>query len=195
MSYLKLIFNFVKYSIISNPAKIIMIVLSTIAINWAGTLKGEYDYIHVTKQFKDGDTYVYISKDSDNDYEVYTSDKQELKNGKIPVWDEPDGKILLWILSVIMIIIVSIGTIVGALSDDDEVAWDFSDAYENALHSLIYCEYEDGNYHYMIMGRLIEIRKNRTRHFDINRLSDVYRLPKYSTKTQRRNNILDKLGI
>ena len=31
--------------------------------------------------------------------------------------------------------------------------------------------------------------------FSKKRLSDVFRLPKFSTKTQKRNNILDKLGI
>jgi hypothetical protein len=54
----------------------------------------------------------------------------------------------------------------------------------------------------MIMGRLIEMRKdqirytsNLAREMRIFNMSDVFRLPKFSTKTQKRNNNLDKLGI
>lgn len=54
----------------------------------------------------------------------------------------------------------------------------------------------------MIMGRLIEKRKeqirytsNLAREMRILGMSDVFRLLKFSTKTQKRNNKLDKLGI
>ena len=72
-----------------------------------------------------------------------------------------------------------------------------SDSF-NSLNS----ELEGDTYYYMIMGRLIDKRKDQIRYtsnvaremriFD---MSDVYRLPKFSTKTQKRNNNLDKLGI
>ena len=42
------------------------------------------------------------------------------------------------------------------------------------------------------MSYLKLILNREMRIFD---MSDVYRLPKFSTKTQKRNNKLDKLGI
>lgn len=41
----------------------------------------------------------------------------------------------------------------------------------------------------------IRFTSNLAREMRIFNMSDVYRLPKFSTKTQKRNNILNKLGI
>lgn len=112
MSYLKLILNFIKYLIIENTIKLIMIDImiaaSVIAFKFAGTIKGGHEYYNIVSQVKDGNTYVYV-----------TNSKSESNNG------------------------------------------------------------------YEVFTREIRI-------FD---MSDVYRLPKFSTKTQKRDNLLDKLGI
>ena len=41
MSYLKLVFNFIKYLIIENPIKLLMVVVSIVVFNFAGTVSGE----------------------------------------------------------------------------------------------------------------------------------------------------------
>lgn len=206
MSHLKLILNFIKYLIIENPIKLIMIAGAVVAFNFAGTLPGENEYHNLVSQVKDGNTYVYVvnsSSTSDNGYEVFTSDKPEvIKNGQLQLWDYNDANVLLYIVGGILTLIVLIGTIVGLANDDDDIGWEFEHCYQRGISTLIYCELEGDTYYYMIMGRLIEKRKdqirytsNLAREFRIFNTSDVYRLPKFSTKTQKRNNILDKLGI
>ena len=206
MSYLKLILNFIKYLIIENPIKLIMIVASVIAFNFAGTIKGGYEYYNIVSQVKDGNTYVYVTNsksESNNGYEVYTSDKPEvIKNGQIQVWDYNDANVLLYIIGSILTLIVLIVTIVGLVNDDDDIGWNIESCYQRSISTLIYCELEGDTYYYMIMGRLIDKRKdqirytsNVSREMRIFDMSDVYRLPKFSTKTQKRNNNLDKLGI
>ena len=206
MSYLKLILNFIKYLIIENPIKLIMIVASVIAFNFAGTIKGGYEYYNIVSQVKDGNTYVYVTNsksESNNGYEVYTSDKPEvIKNGQIQVWDYNDANVLLYIIGSILTLIVLIVTIVGLVNDDDDIGWNIESCYQRSISTLIYCESEGDTYYYMIMGRLIDKRKDQIRYTSnvaremrIYNMSDVFRLPKFSTKTQKRDNLLDKLGI
>ena len=206
MSYLKLILNLIKYLIIENPIKVIMTVIAIITFNFAGTFKGENEYYNLVSEAKDGNTYVYVinSRTQDNSgYDIITSDKPKLiKNGQVKVWDYNDGNILLSIVCVLLTIVVTIGTIIGIVNDDDDVGWDFEYSYQRSISTLIYCELESDVYYYMIMGRLIDKRKDQIRYTSnvaremrIFNMSDVHRLPKFSTKTQKRNNILDKLGI
>ena len=206
MSYLKLILNLIKYLIIENPIKVIMTVIAIITFNFAGTFKGENEYYNLVSETKDGNTYVYVinSRTQDNSgYDIITSDKPKLiKNGQVEVWDYNDGNILLYIVCFLLTIVVTIGTIIGIVNDDDDVGWDFEYSYQRSISTLIYCELEEGIYYYMIMGRLIDKRKDQIRYTSnvaremrIFNMSDVHRLPKFSTKTQKRNNILDKLGI
>ncbi len=206
MSYLKLILNFIKYLIIENPIKLIMTTAAVVAFNYAGTIKGGYEYYNIVSQVKDGNTYVYVTNsksESNNGYEVFTSDKPEvIKNEQLQVWDYNDGNVLLYIVGGILTLIILIGTIVGLTNDDDDIGWNIKSCYQRSISTLIYCELEGDTYYYMIMGRLIDKRKDQIRYtsnvaremriFD---MSDVYRLPKFSTKTQKRNNNLDKLGI
>ena len=206
MSYLKLILNFIKYLIIENPIKLIMTVVAIIVFNFAGTFPGENEYYNLVSQVKDGNTYVYVVNShskNDNGYEVYTSDKPEVvKNGQLQLWNYNDANIILYIVGGILTLIVLFGTIVGIANDDDEIGWDIEGCYQRSISTLIYCELEGDTYYYMIMGRLINKRKDQIRYTSnvagemrIFNMSDVYRLPKFSTKTQKRNNNLDKLGI
>ena len=206
MSYLKLILNFIKYLIIENPIKLIMIVVSVIVFNFAGTIKGGYEYYNIVSQVKDGNTYVYVTNsksEGNNGYEVFTSDKPEvIKNGQLQVWDYNDANVLLYIIGSILTLIVLIVTIVGLVNDDDDIGWDIESCYQRSISTLVYCELEGDTYYYMIMGRLIDKRKDQIRYTSnvaremrIYNMSDVFRLPKFSTKTQKRDNLLDKLGI
>jgi hypothetical protein len=205
MSYLKLILNFIKYLIINNPIKLIMVVAVVMSFKFAGTFPGENEYYNIVSQTKDGNTYVYVVNSSSNDsgYEILTSDKPKVvKNGQLQSWNYNDVNILLYVVGGILTIIILVGTIIGLANDDDDIGWEISDCYSMAITTLIYCELEGDTYYYMIMGRLIEKRKdqirftsNLAREFRIFNMSDVFRLPKFSTKTQKRNNILDKLGI
>ena len=206
MSYLKLILNFIKYFIIENPIKLIMTAAAVVTFSYADTIKGGYEYYNLVSQVKDGNTYVYVTNsksESNNGYEVFTSDKPEvIKNGQLQVWDYNDANVLLYIIGSILTLIVLIVTIVGLANDDDDIGWDIESCYQRSISTLVYCELEGDTYYYMIMGRLIDKRKDQIRYTSnvaremrIYNMSDVYRLPKFSTKTQKRDNLLDKLGI
>lgn len=201
MTYLKLLFNFIKYLVINNPLKILFTIVAFTTFHFAGTLPSEWVYVDLVSQAKHKNTYVYVvsSESNTSGYEVMTSDKQEtIKNGQLAVWDYHDGNVILWIIFVVSTLIVTITTFVP----EDDVNWDFKYVYQRAITTLIYCELEGDIYYYMVMGRLIDKRKDQIRYTSnianelrVTNLSDIYRLPKFSTKTQKRNNILDKLGI
>lgn len=205
MSYLKLVFNFFKYLIIENPIKLVVFLATLVSFNYAGTFSGENEYLDLVTQSKDANTYVYIVKSynkSDTNYEVFTSDKQMVvKNGQLEVYDYNDLNVLLYVVGGVLGLVTVILTFISII-DDDDFGWDFNGCYQRAITTLIYCELEGDTYYYMIMGRLIQMRKdqirftsNLAREFRIFNMSDVFRLPKFSTKTQKRNNILNKLGI
>jgi hypothetical protein len=207
MDYLKLYFNFIKHLIISNPIKIIFLIGAYISFNFAGTFKGSYEYIDIVSQYKDKNTYIYVVKNETNSsgYEVLSFDKeQKTKNEQLRTFDYHDANIVLYVIFGISLLCVIVGSFI-----DEDTEWDFNHSYQIAISSLIYCELEDDTYFYMIMGRLIDKRKDQIRYMGgktyatsnvaremkIFNMSDVYRLPKFSTKTQKRNNNLDKLGI
>ena len=206
MSYLKIVFNFFKYLVIKNPIKLLMVVGAIVSFNYAGTIPGEYEYYDIAAQTKDGNTNIYVVRSHDggeNPYDVVSSNKEEkVENNQLVYYDYHDANILLWVVFGILILLITIFTIIGLANDDDEIGWEIEDCYTMSISTLIYCELEGDIFYYMIMGRLIEKRKdqirytsNLAREFRIFNISDVFRLPKFSTKTQNRNNILNKLGI
>ena len=206
MSYLKLAFNFIKYLLIKNPIKLLMVVGAIVAFNYAGTIPGEYEYYDIAAQTKDGNTNIYVIRShngSENPYDVVSSNKPEkIQNNQLVYYDYHDGNIVIWIIFGILCLLIVIFTIIGLANDDDEIGWGIEDCYTLSISTLIYCELEGDTYYYMIMGRLIEKRKDQIRYTSniaremrIFNMSDVFRLPKFSTKTQNRNNILNKLGI
>jgi hypothetical protein len=207
MSYLKLVLNFIKYLVIKNPIKLLMVVAAIVTFNYAGTIPGGYEYYDIVSQSKDGNTNIYVirshEQNSENPYDVYSSNKPEkIENNQLKFWDYHDGNILIWAVFGILSLLITIFTIIGLANDNDDIGWDIEDCYTLSISTLIYCELEGDTYHYMIMGRLIDKRKDQLRYTSnvaremrIFNMSDVFRLPKFSTKTQKRNNNLDKLGI
>lgn len=207
MSYLKLVLNFIKYLVIKNPIKLLMVVGAIVTFNYAGTIPGGYEYYDIAAQAKDGNTNIYVIRSHDggeNPYDVISSNKDEkVENNRLVYYDYHDGNIFLWIIFGILSLLITIFTIIGLANDDDEIiGWEIEDCYTLSISTLIYCELEGDTYYYMIMGRLIEMRKDQLRYTSnvaremrIFNMSDVFRLPKFSTKTQKRNNNLDKLGI
>jgi len=201
---LKVVFNFTKYLILKNPIKTVMSIVAIITFNYAGTFPGEWQYYDLVSVAKDGNTYVYVieSQGSDNNYELYTSNKKEvIKNNQLRQWNYNDVNILLYIVFGILTLIIIFGTFLGLVNDDDDIGWEFNTCYEKSVKDIIYCELEDGVFYYMALGRLIGKSKTQIAsrricdHFNVYSLTDIRRCPKFSTKSQNRNNLLDKLGI
>jgi hypothetical protein len=92
--------------------------------------------------------------------------------------------------------------IITTFSNDDDIHWEFQDAWKEAFTTLIYCEEEGGEFYYFALGRLISKTDRQVgRRYSIadelrvDGFRDLYRCPKYQTKTQRRETLLNKIGI
>jgi hypothetical protein len=190
--------------IITNPIKITALVIAIISWNYAGSFQNGTYKEPVVSEVKDGSTWIYLTRNSGNSsgYEVMTSaTKEKLVDGSLVLDDYNGINVVFWIFFVISALIFSITTIIGWINDDDDISWDLDECLANSLNNIIYCELEDGVYYYMAFGRLIgktDIQINPRRvsdHFKTYSLSDLRKCPRFSTKTQNRNNLLDKLGI
>ncbi len=147
MSYLKLVFNFIKYLIIENPIKLLMVIAAIVAFNYAGTIPGGYEYYDIVSQSKDGNTNIYVirshEQNSENPYDVYSSNKPEkIENNQLKFWDYHDGNILIWAVFGILSLLITIFTIIGLANDNDDIGWDIEDCYTLSISTLIYCELE-----------------------------------------------------
>jgi hypothetical protein len=81
------------------------------------------------------------------------------------------------------------------------MSWELNECLEKSLSFLIYCEFEDNNFYYFALGRLIkksdrqinDYYKNIANQLNISSFSDILNCPKFKTKSQRRSELLDKL--
>jgi len=190
----------------SNPTKYICIILSIITWQFAGSYEDAKYQVKVDKQIEIAGTHLYISSDLNDSKEIkyemkQFEDKQELIDGNL-VWYEYSGwNVFFWVIFVISTLIWSISTIVGWVGSDDEAGWELEESIKEAISSIIYCEEENGIYYYISLGRLIgkrdqQVRRGNVRYeFGINSLRDVLFCPKFQTKTQKRENLLEEIGI
>jgi len=190
--------------IITNPLKISALILSIISYNYAGSFKNGTYKEPVVAEFNDNSTWVYLVRNESNStgYDVMTSpSKEKIVDNCLILEDYDDRNILLWVLFSVSTLFFVVSTIVGWTSVDDDINWDLDNCQEIALNSLIYCELEDDTFYYMAFDRLIGQSKKQINprriadSFNIYSFSDLKKCPKFSTKTQRRNNLLDRLGI
>jgi len=190
--------------IITNPIKIATLVIAIVSFNYADSFQNGTYKEPVVAEFNDNSTWVYLTRNSSNSsgYEVMTSaTKEKLVDGSLVLDDYNDLNVFFWIFFVISGLIFSITTIIGWIGGDDDISWDLNGCLEKTLNDIIYCELEGDVYHYMAFGRLIGKSKTQINprrvsdHFNTYSLFDLRKCPKFSTKTQNRNNLLDKLGI
>jgi hypothetical protein len=190
--------------IITNPIKILALIIAIISYNYAGSFKSGTYKEPIVKEFNDGGIWVYISRSNNNStgYKVMTSQsKQKLVDNCLILEDYDDRNVLLWVLFGVTSLVFVISTIIGLVNDDNDLGWDLDSCQEKSINNLIYCELEGYTFYYMAFGRLIgksntQINPRRVAyHFDTYSLSDLRKCPKFSTKTKKRNNLLDKLGI
>jgi len=190
--------------ITTNPIKIVALILTIISYNYAGSFKNGTYKEPIVKEFNDGGIWVYIARSNNNSsgYEVMTTQsKQKLVDNCLVLEDYDDRNVLLWILFGLTSLVFVISTIIGLVNHDDDIGWDLDSCQEISINNLIYCELEGDTFYYMAFGRLIGQSKTQLKSrsiadsFYIHTLSDLKKCPKFSTKTQKRNNLLDKLGI
>ena len=204
MKYLKFTFVFLFELIKSNIVKTLMICLALLCFKYAGTFPDSVDEYDVAAQVKVDNNYVYICRSiSENkvQYEnIWDSKEVPVKDGKIYIKSYNGFNIALWICFGILTIIVTILTLIGI--NDDDIGWELEDAWKEAFGTLIYCEEENGIFYYFALGRLIEKRDRQiSRNYGIcselriSGFRELYRCPKYQTKSQKRETLLNKIGI
>ena len=179
--------------ITENIAKTIIITLGCIFFNFAGTLKSITNERTIIKEEKINGKWVYFYEDSDGDLEMFTDyEKQTLegKNKNKYIWSEYHaGNVFLhagWIVCSIILIVMLIS---------NEGEWDFDYVFKKTALNFVRCEIEDGQYVYTIFDRLLLKSSYQTRNFDLESIKDILILPNYKTRSKKRSEKLDELGI
>jgi hypothetical protein len=187
----------------TNIVKTIFLTVAIISFNLAGTFPDVTDKYKIVAETKVENTYIYVFETISENEVKYDNIWQEgkpieVKNGVITSQSYNGFNILFWVIFVIMIIILTIAT----FSPDDDINWESEDAWRESFNSLIYCEEENGEFYYFALGRLIsKTDRQISRNYRINQelridgFRDLYRCPKFQTKTQRRETLLNKIGI
>ena len=70
-----------------------------------------------------------------------------------------------------------------------------NDVFEKTMLNFVRCEIEDGVYVYTIFDRLLGKYNHHTRDFYLYSIKDILILPKYKTRSRKRSEKLDELGI
>ena len=205
MGYLKFILTLLFELIKTNIVKTIFIIVDIIGFQYAETFPPSTDTYKIVAETKVENTFIYVYETISENKVQYENVWQEgkpleVKNGVITSQSYNGFNIFFWVLFVISVVVLSIDTMVGM--NDDDIGWEFEDAWLNAFTGLIYCEEENGEFYYFALGRLIsktnrQIGRNYriTHELRIDGFRDLYRCPKYQTKTQRRETLLNKIGI
>lgn len=202
MGYLKFILVFIFDLVRTNIIKTILLVSSIVCFNLAGDFPDTIDTYKIINETKVENTHIYFYKTiSDNkiEYDIITAENPiKMVNGEIRISSYNGFNVLFWILFSISTLILVVATFIN----DDDVGWELEDAWKEAFGTLIYCEEENGEYYYFALGRLIEKRNQQvsrrysiTSELRIDGFRELYRCPKYQTKTQRRETLLNKIGI
>ena len=203
ISYIKFTLTLLFELIKTNIAKTIFLIVAIVSFNFAETFPPSTDTYHVVAETKVDNTYIYVCESiSDNKVQydnVWQEGKPlEVKNGFISMKSYNGANIFFWVLFGVSTIVVAVCTFLK----DDDVGWEFEDAWLEAFTTLIYCEEEDGYFYYFALGRLISKRdKQINRNYrmvgelHLDGFRDLYRCPKYQTKKQRRETLLNEIGI
>jgi hypothetical protein len=203
MGYLKFTLTLLFELIKTNIAKTIFLTLAIISFNLADTFPDSIDTYNVVAETKVGNTFIYVYETiSDNEVKyknIWQEGKPlEVKNGVITSKSYNGFNIFFWVVLFISLVVTLIMTCVP----DDDINWGFRDSWKEAFSTLIYCEEENGEFYYFALGRLISKtdrqigrRYSITDELRVEGFRDLYRCPKYQTKTQRRETLLNKIGI
>lgn len=199
-TYLKFILNYIIELITENPFKSIFLILAVISFHFAGSFASYDKATKIEKEIKVDTGYVYLYQkisDSEIKYDIiYSREKLNIdKNGYLHTIEYHGANILFWLIFGISMLIVIIA------SFDSDSGWDFGDVRDRAFGSIVQSEIEEGEYIYFCMGRLVGKSNRQVRRkyipgeFGVRGLRDLYTCPKYKTKSQNRENLLNKLGI
>jgi hypothetical protein len=207
MTRLALFPFFLIYELVTtNIAKTIFLAVALITLYFSYNVDREMVTTNrVYAKFIDGKNHInYVVKDGNN-YYVKDFDKPlKITNNTITYKEMNDIRFVLLLVFWIAVIFLVLAFFMGLGNNVDDISWEFRDCWLNALSTLIVCELEDGQYYYMVLGRLVyksdrlyeKYRSDKLiERFNIYGFRDLMNYPKFKTKTETRNSKLDKLGI
>lgn len=138
--------------------------------------------------------YYFYDKDSNGELKTLKSDKpMTFKDGNYVRKELSGAFCILAAIAWIMLVVFAIFIAVAFGQDDDDFLWEFGDCCEEAFNILVRCELEEGFYHYIALGRLVGKSQEPLRYYQADSFSSLLRCPRFKTKTQKRNEILNKL--
>jgi hypothetical protein len=188
----------------TNIVKTIFLITAIISFNYAETFPPSTDTYKIVAETKVENTFIYVYETISENKVQYENVWQEgkpleVKNGVITSQSYNGFNIFFWVLFGILTVILIICTFVN----DDDIGWEIEDSWTTSFTTLIYCEEENGEFYYFALGRLISKRDKQiisggyriTTELQIDGFRDLYRCPKFQTKTQRRETLLNKIGI
>lgn len=198
---------FLIYELIAkNVAKSIFLTIALVTLYFSYNVDREMTTTNrVYAQFVDGKNHTNYVINSGNNFSVKEFDKPlKVTNDTITYKETSDARFALLVIFWIAVIFLVIAFFMGLGDGGDDISWEFRDCWLNALSTLIVCELEDGQYYYMVLGRLVyksdrlyeKYRSDKLiERFNIYGFRDLMNYPKFKTKTETRNSKLDKLGI
>jgi hypothetical protein len=207
MTRLALFPLFLIYELVTtNIVKSIFLAIALITLYFSYNVESEITTTNrVYAQFVDGKNHTNYVINSGNGYSVKEFNKPlKITNNTITYKEMSDIRFVLLLVFWIAVIFLIIAFFMGLGDNSGDVSWEFRDCWLNALSTLIVCELEDGQYYYMVLGRLVyksdrlydKYRSDKLiERFNIYGFRDLMNYPKFKTKTETRNSKLDKLGI
>lgn len=143
-------------------------------------------------------TYAYLYKDNTSIVCVSFDHKLKPINGVIKYSEYNGLNVLFWAIFAICSVILT----VGSFTSDSDINWEFRDKWSDSLYESIISLEEDNKYYWVLNGRLLSSNTNYSdiHSGDLRSLVDEYirnknRFPKFYTRSEKRNNKLDKIGI
>lgn len=199
INYIKFSLLFIYELVINNPVKIIALVSAIVSINLTN-FPDTKESTKIEKEIKVDSGYVYLHQEIINnqiDYksEYFTTKQNIDKNGYMHSTSYSGFNVFFWILFVVSCLFL----IIPLFMNDSDVEWELSEAMQFALGTLTTCELENNKYTFTCFGRLMGVHDrqiSRTRicdHFNIYSIFDIFPLPKYKTKSQKRNSLIDDI--
>ena len=186
-------FVLIKELLVTNPFKVITLLVCIFCWYSAGTLKKQRNQTLIYHEFEINGQWFGIHNESNPDVLVFNEKPLLIgKKKNIYVWyNYHPGNAFLWLGFGITLFILILGTFV-------EDGWEFDDIMKNTLSVFIRCDIEDGVFVYTIFGRLLGKYKNQletTIFHQLGSLSSIITLPKYETKMSKRDRLLRIIGI
>jgi len=180
--------------ILKNPWKMIMIVFAIFFWTRAGTIPDTIYEVKVLKEIRLGEKWVYlVDGGGDEGIEAWEySEKKKLHNGSIVQYQYSGGNVALWFGFWMVASILVIASFDWAGIDSS--GWSIQEPFSETIGMCTRCEIEDGHYVYTVFGRLISKERSQ-RNFEWFRMSEVMTLPRYKTRSIKRKDAFDKLGI